>query len=179
MAELDTGGRNREGDVETVVHEQSDGLTVGQSDRELVMLATAQRTAARMKRQLRPTSFGKLAGNVQQVGAARDPFVRDRVQARERRSHVNLAPALSRAPRSQSPVGIRSFPAGCTSKISTLPPPRSFNGPVATTSEPSADRTSPGAPVPGKGGSMTFGVNSLISTPWSSEIGRASCRERV
>src|SRR5439155_19246176 len=116
-------------------------------DGQPISAAAADRPPARMKRPLRPPPFGKLARNVQQVGAARDPFVRDRVQARERRSHVNLAPALSRAPRTQSLVGIRSFPAGCTSKISTLPLPRALNGPVATTSEPSADRTSPGTPV--------------------------------
>src|SRR5438045_3404214 len=52
VAELNTGGWNGEGDVETVVDEESDGLTVGQSDGEIVMLAAAQFPATRMKGQL-------------------------------------------------------------------------------------------------------------------------------
>src|SRR2546423_14149587 len=149
VAELDTRRWNGQRDVETVVHEQSGRLTVGQSDGQVVMLAAAERTAARMKSQLGPPAFCKLARDVLQIRSPRDALIGDRVQARQRWSHVNLAlrPAFRRAPRSHSSVGMRSLPAGCTSEISTEPPAVSLKGPVAVFSDPSAERILPGGAV--------------------------------
>src|SRR4029077_2989327 len=124
------------------------------------MLAATQLPAAGVKRQLGATAECQLAGDIRQIGASRDALVGDRMQPRQRRSHVSRVPAFRRAPCSQSSVVMRPLPAGCTSEISIVPPAVSLNGPVAITSEPSADSTSPGAPVPGNGGSFTLGLKS-------------------
>src|SRR5438445_12428202 len=134
------------------------------------MLAAAECPSTGVKRELRSASLCQLAGDFRQIRAPRDALVGDRVQPRQCGPHVNLAPAAMRAPCSQSPVVIRALPAGCTSKTSTVPTAASLNGPVAITREPSAESTSPGAPVPlnGGGGSITLGLKSLISTPFCS-----------
>src|SRR5947199_3178784 len=123
------------------------------------MLESRELATAGVKRELGTTTLSQRGGDGSDVGPASDALVRDRMQARQRRSHVNLVPGLIRAPWSQSSVVMRALPAGCTSKTSTVPPP------VAITREPSAESTSPGAPVPR---SFTLGLKSLISAPLSS-----------
>ena len=134
MAELDAGRWNGERDVEAIVDEQlrrKDGKT----EREVVVFQTGQLTAPGMQSQIAAAAFGECARDHVYIGPPRDALIGDRVQARQWLSHVNFAPASRRAPRSQSFAAIRSLPAGCTSKISIVPPP------VAITSDSPAERT--------------------------------------
>src|SRR5258706_10196932 len=103
------------------------------------MLEARERSPGGMEGQLRTATVGECLGYFADVRSPRDALVGDRMQPRQRLSHENLAPASSRAPRSQSLADMRSFPAGCTSKISIVPPP------VAIASESPAEITSPGA----------------------------------
>src|SRR5262245_14139783 len=132
------------------------------------MLPSAELAAAREKCQLRSPGIGEVPRDVIEIGPPGDALIGDGVQPRQCRAHVKRCPGLSRAPRNQSSVVMRALPAGCTSKTSTVPPAESSNGPVAITTVPSVERTSPGAPVPGNGGSCTLGLNSFTSTPSSS-----------
>src|SRR6266545_4221433 len=106
------------------------------------MLEPGQRAAARVNGQIAPAAIRQGARDGVEVGPPGNTLIGDRVQPRQRRSHVNLAPGCRRAPRSHSSAGMRAFPAGCTSKTSTAAPP------VAITSDLSAEITSPGAPPP-------------------------------
>src|SRR5882762_220365 len=164
VAELHTGRWDCKRDVQTVVHNQHRRKD-GKTEREIVMLETRELAPAGVNGEIGAAAIRQGAGDRIEVRPPGNTLIGDCMQPRQHRSHVNLTPGFRRAPRSHSAVGMRAFPAGCTSKISTLPPAVSLNGPVAMTSEPSAESTSPGAQVPGKGGSMTLGLNSLISAP--------------
>src|SRR5712691_7927290 len=94
------------------------------------------------------TGVRERAGSDVDTRPSRDALVRDGMQPWQWRSQENFAPRVTRAPRSQSCAGIRAFPAGWTSKISTVPPAVCLKGPVATTSELSAERIPPGAGAP-------------------------------
>src|ERR687887_1770843 len=146
VAELHTGGGNGERNVEAIVDEQ-ERWKVGQSDCKAIVVETSQLAAAGVKREIATSAIGQRTGDADDVGPSRDALIGDGMQARQRWSHVNLTPGLSRAPRNHASVAMRSFPAGCTSTISTLPP-ASWDGPVAITSAPSAESSSPGTLVP-------------------------------
>ena len=79
MAKLDSGGGDAQCNIQTVVDEESDGLTVGQSDRQVKVLSTTESPAPRVEGQLRAAAHGKLARNVPQVRSPRDAFVGDRM----------------------------------------------------------------------------------------------------
>ena len=98
------------------------GRPDGQTASQIEMLPTGQLATTRVEGEIRSATFRQLPSHIVQVRAPRDALIGDRMKPRQGRSHVNLAPVLSRAPRSHSSAGIRGFPAGCTSKISTDPP---------------------------------------------------------
>src|SRR5438034_11802455 len=95
------------------------------------MLEPGELAAAGVKCKIGAAAFRQRPSDTVQVRPASDALIRDCMQARQRRSHVNLMPGSIRAPRSQSSLVMRALPAGCTSKTSTEPPP------VAITREPS------------------------------------------
>lgn len=82
MAKLNPGGWNGECDVETVVYEQPGRRAGGQSRRELVVLESAQRAPARVKREVRPAADGEGARDVVEISTPGDPLVGDGVQSR-------------------------------------------------------------------------------------------------